>query len=159
MKRLIEAAACAAASMSMCACATITRGTHTDWVVQTTPSGAAVKTTNGMYCAETPCSLRMDRKASFIATISKDGYQPVEIPVHHKMSTAGGAGFVGNALVGGVIGGGIDVAMGSELDLAPNPVILTLQPIPAPPPPPTPPHTADSPAPAPTRDAPTPSTP
>ena len=127
MSRLLKAAAFAAASMSLCACATVTRGTHTAWEVQTTPPGATVKTTNGMSCDSTPCSLRMERKSDFSATISKPGYKSVNVQVHHKVSGSGGAGMAGNVLVGGLIGAGVDVASGAMLDLTPNPVVLALE--------------------------------
>ena len=35
----------------------------------------------------------------------------------------------GNVLVGGIIGVGVDAASGAALDLTPNPVVVTLQPL------------------------------
>jgi hypothetical protein len=40
---------------------------------------------------------------------------------------AGGAGFLGNALIGGVIGAGVDATSGAMLDLSPNPLNVQLE--------------------------------
>jgi hypothetical protein len=69
----------------------------------------------------------MPRKSRFTAKISKPGYKTVTVVVTNKLSGAGGAGFVGNALVGGVIGAGVDVASGAMLDLTPNPMHAELE--------------------------------
>jgi hypothetical protein len=127
MKKLLQAAALTAAVSSLGACATVTRGEHTAWEVRTTPPGAQVKTSNGMTCDSTPCSLRMMRKDEFSAAVSKAGYKTVNIQVHHKLSGSGGAGLAGNVLVGGLIGLGVDAYTGASLDLTPNPVDLALE--------------------------------
>jgi len=127
MNRIIRATALAAAALSLGACATVTRGTNTAWEVSTSPPGAKVKTTNGFFCDSTPCSLKMPRKSQFTATITKDGYKPVDVVVTNKVSGGGGAGMAGNVLFGGIIGAGVDVTSGAMLDLTPNPVALTLE--------------------------------
>ena len=53
-----------------------------------------------------------------------------------EIAATGAAGFAGNLLLGGVVGGVVDAASGAALDHKPNPVILTLKPIAPPPPPP-----------------------
>ena len=45
----------AGAGLALGGCATVTRGTNDTWTVNTTPSGAAVKTTNQFACDATPC--------------------------------------------------------------------------------------------------------
>ena len=127
MSRLNIVLVVSAAALSLGACATVTRGNSTAWEVNTTPSGAKVKTSNGFYCESTPCSLSMPRRAEFDASISKDGYKPLQIHVSHKIATAGGAGMAGNVLLGGVIGAGVDVATGAMYDLTPNPANITLE--------------------------------
>ncbi len=124
--QVIAAAALAAVSLS--ACATATRGTNTDWQVQTTPSGAAVQTSHGHSCPATPCSMRMPRKSQFVATITKPGYKTVQANVINRLSRGGGTGMAGNVLLGGPIGVGVDAVSGAGLDLRPNPLILTLEP-------------------------------
>ena len=115
------------AAGSLGACATVTRGTNAAWEVSSIPPGAAVSTTNGMQCAATPCSLKMSRKSEFVATLTKPGYKPATVQVTHKIGTGGGAAMAGNVLVGGLIGGGLDLATGAMNDLTPNPVTLTLE--------------------------------
>lgn len=121
-------AAIFAAGASLSACATITRGQHEAWEVQTTPPGASVKTSLGDSCASTPCSIRMKREAEFSAEITKPGYEPVKVSVTHTIAGAGGAGMAGNLILGGVIGAVIDANTGATQRLTPNPVIVTLEP-------------------------------
>ena len=47
--------------------------------------------------------------------------------VGHHVAGAGGAGFLGNAIVGGIIGAGVDISSGAMLDFAPNPLDVTLE--------------------------------
>ncbi|MFT3727703.1 MAG: PEGA domain-containing protein [Terricaulis sp.] len=123
--KMIALALCVGAA----SCATITRGTHEDFVVESTPSGASVQTSNGFQCASTPCTFRMERKSGFTVTVTKDGYQPATFTVLSSMSGGGGAGFAGNVLAGGLIGMGVDATSGAMNDLKPNPLHVDLQPI------------------------------
>lgn len=117
----------AAAGLALGGCATITRGTDDTWTVNTTPSGAAVKTSAHFFCDTTPCTFKLSRKSDFDVTITKTGYRDWKGHVRHHVSEAGGAGFVGNALIGGVFGAGLDIATGATLDLEPNPLNVTLE--------------------------------
>lgn len=127
MHRSIRIAALCAATASLAACATITRGEHTAWEVNTNPPGAKVRTSNGFFCDSTPCSLTMTRKSEFTATITKPGYKTLEVRVTHKVSGNGGAGMAGNVIFGGIIGAGVDVTTGAMLDLTPNPLNVSLE--------------------------------
>ncbi|HTK34144.1 MAG TPA: PEGA domain-containing protein [Caulobacteraceae bacterium] len=127
MNKFLRLGALWMAACSLGACATVTRGTNAAWEVSSNPPGAAVTTTNGMQCAATPCSLKMSRKSEFVATITKPGYKPATVQVTHKVGTGGGAAMAGNVLVGGLIGGGLDLATGAMNDLTPNPVTVTLE--------------------------------
>jgi uncharacterized protein YcfJ len=123
MRLLVVIAAAAAVS----GCATITRGTNDTWTVTSTPGGAAVKTSSGYACESTPCTFRMPRKEQFDVVVTKAGYKTWTGHVGHHVAGAGGAGFLGNALVGGIIGAGVDVSSGAMLDLAPNPLEVKLE--------------------------------
>ncbi|GIU67580.1 PEGA domain-containing protein [Candidatus Phycosocius spiralis] len=125
--RITKIIAIAIPVLALASCATITRGTKTDFTVQTTPGGAAVSTTNGFSCAATPCSFKMPRKSQFSVTITKPGYKTYTGNVINKISGAGGAGMAGNVIVGGIIGVGVDASSGAMLDLVPNPLIVTLE--------------------------------
>lgn len=106
----------------------MTRGTNTTFTVETTPSGAAVATTNGFSCTATPCTFRMPRRSEFAVTITKDGYKTWQGQVTNRVAGGGGAAMAGNVLVGGLIGAGVDASSGAMLDLVPNPLQVTLEP-------------------------------
>ena len=67
MKRVFGAVALATAALNLAACATITRGTQTDFHVESTPPGASVTTSTGFSCSPTPCTIKkMIRKEAGI---------------------------------------------------------------------------------------------
>lgn len=107
-------------------CATVTRGTKQDFRVETTPPGARVDLTNGQSCAATPCTFKLKRKSEFTVNITKPGCEPASVYVSHELSGKGAAGLVGNAVIGGVVGVGIDAVTGATQDLHPNPVQVAL---------------------------------
>ncbi|MDB5450250.1 MAG: translation initiation factor 2, gamma subunit, GTPase [Phenylobacterium sp.] len=127
INRIARAILCGAVLASTAACATVTRGSHDTWSVQTEPSGAAVRTTNQFACDSTPCTFKMERKAEFDVTITKPGYKSWTGHVTHHVAGAGGAGMAGNVLLGGIIGAGVDVATGAMYDLVPNPLSVKLE--------------------------------
>ena len=126
MKKLVLAALPLA--MSVGACATVTRGMHEAFTVETEPSGAMVETSNGLHCDATPCTFaRVERKAEFTVTITKPGYRTWSGTVTHHTAGAGAAGMAGNVLVGGLIGVGVDATSGATQDLTPNPLHVALE--------------------------------
>lgn len=127
--RALRVAVVLGAASYLAACATVTRGSKDAWVVNSEPSGAKVETTNGHQCPATPCAIKMSRKSTFTATLTKAGYKPATVQVTHKTATAGAAGVAGNVLLGGVIGLGVDVATGASQDLVPNNVVVKLEPL------------------------------
>ncbi len=128
---LLRTAMCLGALCSTAACATVTRGTNDTFTVTSSPPGAAVKTSNGYACDQTPCTFKMPRKSDFAVDITKPGYKPWSGHVTNKVANAGAAGMAGNVLVGGLIGVGVDAVTGASLDLTPNPLNVTLEPQPA----------------------------
>lgn len=120
----------AALAVAVSGCATITRGTNQDFTVESTPSGAAVSTSNGFECPATPCIFRMPRKDGFTVDLTLNGYLPARETVTSNMSSGGAAGMAGNVLVGGLIGVGVDATSGALNDLSPNPLQVTLVPVP-----------------------------
>jgi len=109
-------------------CATITRSPTTNWTVNSYPSGAEVKTTNGGYCEATPCSLLVRRKDHFVATLSKPGYASEALEVKPQIKPMGAVAFLGNGLYGGLIGASIDIYTGAPLDPSHNGEIVRLKP-------------------------------
>ncbi|WP_457091688.1 translation initiation factor 2 [Microvirga sp. P5_D2] len=117
-----------AGSLSLGACATVTRGTTEQITFDSTPS-AEMRTSTGLTCPTTPCTLDVSRKSEFVATFSKQGYQSQNVMVQTRVAGAGAAGFAGNVLIGGVVGMGVDAATGSTLEHYPNPVNVSLVPL------------------------------
>jgi hypothetical protein len=103
----ISSLAILAGSLSMGACAMVTRGT-TEQITFDSEPPAAMRTSTGLTCPTTPCTLQVDRKSEFVATFSKDGYASQDIMVQTRVAGSGAAGFAGNVLIGGIIGMGVD---------------------------------------------------
>jgi len=109
----------------MYGCATITRGTTEVLEIQTIPSGAIARLSNGKVCI-TPCSMTLSRKENLNITFEKDGYEIASSMVTSGTSGGGGAGVAGNVLIGGVIGIATDSVSGAAKNLTPNPVVVYL---------------------------------
>lgn len=133
MRLILAAALCVALG----GCASVTRGTTENISIASTPSGAQADVAGldiPTVCV-TPCVVQAKRSADIVVTVSKEGYEPQIVPLSKDVSGSGGAGFAGNLLLGGLVGMGVDAATGAAMDHKPNPVIVTLQPVPPPPPP------------------------
>ena len=128
LKKIVLVCGAAAAALTLSACATITRGSSQKFTIESSPTEADAKLSTGQTCV-TPCTLTLKRKSQFKVTVSKDGYKPSETEVHGKIKGGGAAGFAGNAIVGGLIGAGVDAATGASLSLDPNPLKVTLVPV------------------------------
>lgn len=113
--------------VSLGGCATVVRSPHTDWSIYSVPSGAEVQLSTGVRCGTTPCSMTVERKRSFTATVSMPGYLPATVEVHPRVGLVGGVAFLGNGVIGGVLGAGVDIYTGSPLDPYPNGSVVTLK--------------------------------
>ncbi|MGH6972180.1 MAG: PEGA domain-containing protein, partial [Caulobacteraceae bacterium] len=60
--------------------------------MNTVPNGAAVTTSLGFRCAETPCTFRIHHNAKFDVTITKAGYETWHGHVTHAVSSGGSLG-------------------------------------------------------------------
>ncbi|RME71892.1 MAG: PEGA domain-containing protein [Verrucomicrobia bacterium] len=121
----------ALAASILSGCATVTRGTKDTLVVTSDPAGAEVHVEgpNVDLHGKTPTSFKLSRKFEGKVHITKEGYEPIEVDVTSAPVTAGGVGMAGNAIVGGLIGAGIDVATGATNGLKPNPIDVKLVPL------------------------------
>lgn len=128
LSRAVAAVGLFALGATVSGCATVTRGVHEVWTVNTVPPNASVKTTNGFSCDATPCSFNMKHRETFDVTISKAGYKEWHGHVTHQFSSGGGAALAGNALIGGLVGVTVDAASGATQKLVPNPLNVTLEP-------------------------------
>ena len=120
---------CVAAGLAVSGCATVTRGTTDQVQITSEPSGSDVRTSMGPTCV-TPCTLQVSRKDEFTVTVSKAGFVEENVPVKTQIAGSGAAGFAGNVLLGGLIGMGADAYTGATLEHVPNPVSVTLRPLP-----------------------------
>ena len=128
------------AALSLAGCASATRGWSENITVSTTPSEATATfniTGEAPKTCVTPCVMQVKRQDEITIEIVKDGYQPEVVALTKELTGTGAAGFAGNLLLGGVVGGVVDAASGAALDHKPNPVIVTMKPIRPPPPAPT----------------------
>jgi len=105
----------------MAGCASVTRGTTEQVQFTSSPVGALVETSIDLSCT-TPCVLLVPRNQRFLATFSLEGKEPATIAVETEVVGAGVAGVAGNAILGGLIGVGVDTATGAAMDHKPNPV-------------------------------------
>ncbi len=109
-------------------CASITRGTKDKLQVLSEPTGAQVTLSTGQT-GTTPVTFKLPRKKGVIVEVAKPGYHTEKVVVSSKFAAGGGVALAGNALVGGLIGAGIDGLSGATLSLKPNPVSVTLRPL------------------------------
>lgn len=107
-------------------CATIVRGTKQPVSVSSTPSNAEVVVSNGMR-GVTPVTFTLPRNESVQITVSKQGYKPQSFNLHPKFSLEGAVtSDVGNILMGGLIGMGVDAVTGAAKELDSNSVFAEL---------------------------------
>ncbi|WP_067334378.1 translation initiation factor 2 [Stappia indica] len=126
MKSIVCVIACA---VLVSGCASVVRGTSEDVVINVEPADAEVTTTLGHSCKQSPCTIEVSRKKTFMVRAEKEGYKPGQVFVDTKVSGGGAAGLAGNILLGGVVGVGVDAISGATLDHTPNPVYITLVPV------------------------------
>lgn len=107
-------------------CASVTRGTKEVFVIETDPSGAMARSSDGWQCT-TPCSMSVKRRGGFVVTITKDGYETVSSTINSSVDTAGGAAMAGNVIIGGLVGAAVDGMTGSMHSHKPNPLVVKME--------------------------------
>lgn len=121
-----------------CSCATVVRGTKDTAEFESRPTGANVAVESvsddklGPFNCVTPCSLELKRKRTWAVDFTLEGYKPASGLLKPKVTGGGVAAGAGNALIGGIVGVGIDAGTGANLDLRPNPMIAELEPLDSP---------------------------
>ena len=125
--RFARAGLLAVALLASVRCATVAHGTTQAIRVESDPSGAVVS----LNCVEnslpllgrTPITIQVQRKSKSCAIgIAKEGYVPTTVPLQRTLSGA----YVGNLLVGGVVGLVADAADGAMYKQGPPVVSVTL---------------------------------
>jgi hypothetical protein len=107
-------------------CASIIHGTRQEVFFQSSPAGAQVEVSDDVGVSyglcETPCSIELKRKNKYVVTISKNGYESIEMLIERKSD-----GWIwGNILIGGLIGLIIDFSNGAAYKLSPSEIMATL---------------------------------
>lgn len=128
MIRYMRLAAALGVVASLSGCATITRGSKQKFDITSEPTNANVALSLGQKCV-TPCHLKLKRREPFVATVTKEGYETQQVNVRSKVHGGGAAAGVGNVLIGGLIGVGVDASTGAMNDLDPDPLNVTLKPV------------------------------
>lgn len=114
------------ASLSVMGCATLTRGTTQSVSVDSKPAAAKIASSTGPSCTA-PCIMELKRNSDHTITASKLGYEDVSAVVSSSLGGGGAAGMIGNLLVSGPIGMGVDAASGAMFDLNPDTLTLVLK--------------------------------
>ena len=121
--------------MCSAGCATVIRGTDETAEFESTPAGATVTATritesdDSPVSCTTPCKMELSRKRDYNITFELEGHKPAIAKMSSVVTGGGGAGFLGNALLGGPIGAVVDAGTGAAQDLRPNPMFATLVPL------------------------------
>jgi hypothetical protein len=121
MKRVYAIAIAAISTIALTGCATVINGTSQDYQIDSMPSGAKATLSSGETCT-TPCEISLKRRNDLSVAFELAGYKSESVLVQ---SRTGGAG-VGNILLGGVIGAGVDASNGSMNSLYPRPLQIKL---------------------------------
>lgn len=109
-------------------CASVSRGSKENFTISTDPSGASATFSDGYVCT-TPCSMQRKHKVEFTITLEKEGYKTVDLYIDSRAHAGGaGAATAGNALLGGLVGFGVDALTGAMKKLAPNPAHVVMEP-------------------------------
>lgn len=101
--------------LSLTSCATIISGSKQKVSFASTPSEATVYI-NEVELGKTPIETKLARKNNYDVKIVLDGYQPFETKITKKFN----AWYLGNIMVGGIIGFIIDPATGAMFRLTPK---------------------------------------
>ncbi|QWP76645.1 PEGA domain-containing protein [Lysobacter sp. K5869] len=123
--RRIALAAVVVLALGAGGCATFIRGSTQSFTVDSLPGGATVSLSNGERCT-TPCVLKLKRKHPVAVELCKPGYRTAQTLVRSELGGAGAVRMAGNALIGGLIGVGVDAASGAAKDLSPNVLAVLL---------------------------------
>ena len=124
-----RAGALTGGALALAGCATVVLGVHEPFQIVSVPAGAHVQLSTGETCV-TPCKLELPRAVAFQARMSLPGYATQVISVASRDTVGGAVGFLGNGMIGGVVGAGVDLDSGAMRSLSPNPLSVRLYPLP-----------------------------
>ncbi len=105
-------------------CATIITGSSQEMSFQSSPDEVTV-TVGDRVIGKTPITIRLDKKTGQAVTFTKDGYEPVTMPLSTQLEPW----FFGNVVLGGLLGSTTDGVSGAINQYSPNQYMVTLQPL------------------------------
>lgn len=123
--RAIGAAVVVALGAAGGGCATVLSGTEQRVPVETVPAGAEVMVEGDTRVWSAPTELDLSRKRAHTLILKKAGYHTLRVRLGKSLNGA----FLGNAILGGVVGGVADVFSGAAGELVPSRVAVTLEPV------------------------------
>ncbi len=103
-------------------CATIMHGSSQTIAISTDPPDAMVRAGGNTFKSPAQVTLRGD--ADYIITAEKEGYEPGQGTVSHSVHWPT---FLGNIILGGLIGWAIDFSSGSAYKLEPENLTVPLK--------------------------------
>ena len=106
-------------------CATVLNGTTQKVPVRSDPPGAAVVVDGGVQTHTTPAVIQLKRKHKHVLTLSLAGHESQSVTLTPTLSGA----IAGNILIGGLVGGGVDLLSGGANKLTPSDVHVKLRPL------------------------------
>src|SRR5262245_58431784 len=112
------------------ACATITRGTKQEVSLRSTPPGAIAVIYPSNQRVTTPAEVKLDRERAHTVRMDLEGYEPGWAYLDRQGDQGAMLPYLGNFLLGGIIGMLIDINSGTMFELVPVPVDVTLEPAP-----------------------------
>jgi len=98
-------------------CATVVSGKYQNIPVTSDPPGVKVRSSSGPYII-TPGSFQLRRNEDHTLVAEYPGFEPQQKVLKHKLQ----GWFWGNILLGGIIGGIVDLSSGASDDLVPDKV-------------------------------------
>lgn len=101
--------------LTLTSCATIISGSKQTVNFQSTPSEATVYI-NDLEIGKTPIEKKLERKNNYNVMIKLDGYNTFETRISRKFN----AWYIGNILLGGIIGLIVDPITGAMYKLTPD---------------------------------------
>jgi hypothetical protein len=122
MLRLIRVAACVGA-VSLAGCATIVAGGPDVVLVSSKPDGATV-TLDGYPVGHTPCQVSVKRDSEGVFGFELPGYQKTLVDRDKVLN----GWFLGNLLIGGPIGIGVDLITHDQGKYSTDPLFVELTP-------------------------------
>lgn len=122
-KACVLVSALAVHTLSTTGCATAIRGRSENLVIESEPSGAHVRLSNG-FTGRTPVRFRVIRKEPLTVSVTKDGYEPLSIVLKPSISgkgatqaTAGNATLMAGSVVisASSVGAGASASAGASI--------------------------------------------